>query len=346
MGKIDDIAAALIAELNAGKYPAGGHFPSEYELSERFNAGRVTVNKAVSQLVQKGFLERGVRGSGTRVKALTLYPQGHIIYLGKLMHMFCAALVQGIYMAAAYRGYGLEVAMPTGDDMAGFLDKVCASGKYAGIITHGYTMLDAERWPLPTVYVDTCSPVYDPACFHVANRNYEGAKALAGAVIKRGHREVVVYTHSDYMCSHRFYRVNGFMDAFKQHGLECCSERLFVGMEYSMFDASSTLRKIRSRFPQVSVIMTPTDDLALDLVRVLRQQKIDHISVTGFGNVQGISDAYNLASADQHPFHLGSDAANMLMDLAEGKNNQQPHIQYVDVEPVNIEAIPIIKPGV
>lgn len=343
MGKIDEIAAVLTVEINSGKYPVGGHFPSEYELADRFNVGRLTVNKAVSQLVQQGFLERGVRGSGTRVKTLTLYPQGHIIYLGKLIHMFCSTLVQGIFMAAAYRGYGLEVAMPSGVDRDGFLDRVCASGKYAGIITHGYGMLDAERWPLPTVYVDTCAPVYEPGCYHVANRNYEGAKALAAAVIARGHREVVVYSHSDYLCSHRFYRVNGFMDAFKEHGLEHCQERLFVGMEYSMFDAAAILRKIRSRFPKVSVIMTPTDDLAREMVLVLKQQNDTSVSVTGFGNVQGISDAYNLASADQHPLHLGSDAGNMLMDLAENKVKMVPHIQYVDVEPINIEAIPILK---
>lgn len=340
MGKITDIAELLAAELAAGKYPPGARFPSEYELAERFGVGRVTVNKAVSMLVSAGRLERGVRGSGTRVRAQNVYPRSHVIYLGNFTHPFFARVLQGICTAALFRDYGVEAAIPEITNLAGYLDKVCASGRYSGIITNGYSMLDAERWPLPIVYVDTCNPEYDPACFHVANRNYEGARRLAEAVLARGHREIVIYTHHDYLTSHRCYRVNGFLDALRAAGIDRVGERLFVGMDYSTFDAAAVLAEIRARFPETGVIMTPTDDLARVTCQVLLKEGRSDICVTGFGNVAGISDVYGLADADQHPFHLGTEACNMLLDLCEGKLDRSVNIRYVDVEPVNLNAIP------
>lgn len=342
MGKITDIAEILSAELAAGKYPAGTRFPSEYELSERFGVGRVTVNKAVSMLVSAGRLERGVRGSGTRVKAQNLYPRCHVIYLGNFTHRFFAQVLQGICTAALFRDCGAEAAIPEISNLAGYLDRVCASGRYAGIITNGYGMLDAERWPIPIVYVDTCNPEYDPDCFHVANRNYEGARRLAEAVLARGHREIVIYTHCDYLSSHRYYRVNGFLDALRAAGIARAEERLFVGMNYSTFDAAAVLGEIRARFPRTGIILTPTDDLAQVTCQVLQKEKSARISVTGFGNVPGISDVYDIASVDQHPFHLGTEACNMLLDLYEGKLDRSANIRYVDVEPVNLNAIPRI----
>ena len=343
MGKISDISNILSAELAAGKYPAGSRFPSEYELAERFGTGRVTVNKAVSLLVAEGKLVRGVRGSGTRVKACSVYPRKHVIYLGKIVHMFFSTVVQGIYTAAALRDYGVEVALPQAEDMENYLDKVCASGRYAGIITCGYGILDSERWKLPIVYVDSGNPFYDPAWYHVANHNQQGAFDLTQAVMARGYREIVIYTNCDYLSSHRYYRVNGFLDAMRAGGLENVDERLFVGLEYSIFDAQRVLKNIRKRFPQVQVIMTPTDDLALELVKVIRRERIENIFVTGFGNVQGISDVYDLPSVDQHPFYLGSDSCNLLLDIYEKKPNIKPHIQYVDADPVNVEALPFLK---
>ena len=343
MGKITDIAEILAAELAAGKYPPGARFPSEYELAERFGVGRVTVNKAVSMLVSAGRLERGVRGSGTRVRARNVYPRKHVVYLGNFTHPFFARVLHGVCAAAFFRDYGVESAIPDLASLAGYLDKVCASNHYAGIITNGYSMLDPERWPVPVVYVDTCNPEYDPACFHVANRNYEGARRLAEAVLAHGHREIAVYTNCDYLSSHRYYRVNGFLDALRAAGIDRVEERLFVGMNYSTFDAAAVLGEIRSRFPETTVIMTPTDNLAQVICQVLLKEGSSDICVTGFGNVTGISDVYGIAGADQHPFHLGTEACNMLLDLYEGKLDRSVNIRYVDVEPVNLNAIPKIS---
>ena len=74
MSKTDEILQILREELRAGRYPKGGRFPSEYALMSRFNVSRPTVNKVASQLEAEGFIEHGVRGSGTTVREPSPFP--------------------------------------------------------------------------------------------------------------------------------------------------------------------------------------------------------------------------------------------------------------------------------
>ena len=64
MGKTESIVEILKQELAEGKYPVNSRFPSEYELSDRFNVNKKTANKAVTLLVTEGLLERGRGGKG------------------------------------------------------------------------------------------------------------------------------------------------------------------------------------------------------------------------------------------------------------------------------------------
>jgi len=53
-------------DISAGVYPAGARIPSEQQLCETYNVSRVTVRKAILDLVQEGLLVRK-QGKGTFV---------------------------------------------------------------------------------------------------------------------------------------------------------------------------------------------------------------------------------------------------------------------------------------
>ena len=53
-------------DVDSGKYQTGDRIPSEDELSEMFSVSRITVRRAVSELVDRGYLTK-VRGKGTFV---------------------------------------------------------------------------------------------------------------------------------------------------------------------------------------------------------------------------------------------------------------------------------------
>ena len=41
-------------EINSGAYKAGARIPNEFELAESYKVGRVTVRRAIEELVQRG----------------------------------------------------------------------------------------------------------------------------------------------------------------------------------------------------------------------------------------------------------------------------------------------------
>lgn len=87
MEKLEPILKTLRRELEDGRYAHLAHFPSEYELSERFGVNKKTANKAVSLLVAGGLLVRGTRGQGTRVVSGLLFHREQIAFIGDLLRL-------------------------------------------------------------------------------------------------------------------------------------------------------------------------------------------------------------------------------------------------------------------
>ena len=94
--KFELILSALRNELWSGVYPLGARFPSEYELADRFGVNKMTANKAVSQLVFEGYLQRGGRGSNTKVIMTEKFPKGYFVYIAPLAHEINRLILTGI----------------------------------------------------------------------------------------------------------------------------------------------------------------------------------------------------------------------------------------------------------
>ncbi len=67
MNKNQEIQDFILAKIKGKEYEAGTQIPTENELMEQFNVSRMTVNKALNTLRNKGYLY-SVRGKGTFVK--------------------------------------------------------------------------------------------------------------------------------------------------------------------------------------------------------------------------------------------------------------------------------------
>lgn len=63
------VRAAVLARIRARDWPPGARIPDEADLAVEFGCARATVNRALRDLAEAGFLERRRRG-GTRVAAL------------------------------------------------------------------------------------------------------------------------------------------------------------------------------------------------------------------------------------------------------------------------------------
>ena len=60
------ICETIKTDILNGTYPPGSRIPPETELTRRFKASRMTVNRAIKELQMAGYVRR-TRGSGTYV---------------------------------------------------------------------------------------------------------------------------------------------------------------------------------------------------------------------------------------------------------------------------------------
>ena len=346
MQKSEQILETLTTELTQGQYPVGAKFPSEYELANRFRVARLTVNKAVDQLVAAGWLERGVRGSGTRVRNHRKFPKGRILYIGNLMHNLTTSMaLTGLSSQAFQRGYYVTAASPSDTALGDFLATAVASEDFTGIVTSNYLWFDNLCSGLPVVYLDYFISGSHSALYHITSNNAEACRQMVKAVTTRGYRNPVIYTDCHYRITERLQRVRGAMQALRELGLDDAEKRLYVGAaeNYIKADAVAQLQRILHDYPKADAIITTSDELALRMREALQDAGIsspERILVTGFGNIPSISNIYHIPTVEQHFFHIGVAAADMLLDLVEGKSSTEPKTQVVMTELVNLEYIP------
>ena len=139
--KFELILTALRNEIQNGTYPSGGRFPSEYELADRFGVNKMTANKAVSQLVYEGYLQRGGRGSNTKVIMTEKIPKGYFAYVASLVHEANCQFLTGIENYAFAHGYSVIFLAPPVDALASCISRL-QHPDIVGIMTTSYGILD------------------------------------------------------------------------------------------------------------------------------------------------------------------------------------------------------------
>lgn len=85
MTKYEIISSDIRKKIQNGTFAVNTQLPTEPELGEQYNVSRITVKKAIDQLVAEGFVIKR-RGSGTFVKGLTEQPGGVSPQVNGLFH--------------------------------------------------------------------------------------------------------------------------------------------------------------------------------------------------------------------------------------------------------------------
>ena len=349
MEKYKEILTVLTDELERGKYRVGERFPSEWALVNRFKVTRPTINRAVDKLVADGWLERGVRGSGTRVKTVRRFIRGRILYLGNLEHPTYICAMRGISSQAFFRGYFTSYAQPLASEMASFLATVSASREFAGIVACCCTISSQQCPGLPIVYLDQFGiPLSEfNKLHHVVSDNEDACYNMMKILEERGYRCPVLYADSAFRMTERAARLEGFQKAMREMKLGNINRRLFIGSysdQFTKAGATMQLQNILHAVPKTDAIVTVTDDLAMMMRLALRDAGIpspEQILVTGFGNVHSVNTAFQLPTVEQYPFQMGVAAADLLLDLVAGiLPNTEPCHRIVKTDLVNLEYIP------
>lgn len=336
MGKTESIVEILKQELAEGKYPINSRFPSEYELSDRFNVNKKTANKAVTLLVTEGLLERGRGGKGTIVCSTIKFPRHHVVYLGSLKHSYFAKLGHGIQTAALENNSLMSVVTPTIEQFHSVLQSLNNSS-IDGILTSSFGLLPEMKKPV--VYLeDQNGEIKYPD--YVACDSYAAGYQLMREIIARGHRNIAILFH--YMNNPK--RLDGFYDAMKEAGITDYKERTFVSMDFTQGESNMILKQIQKKFPGFTAISACSDDDIFRMIKSMQRSGIPwegKIAMTGIGNIPEIVSCCSIATVEQHPFRIGGIAFRKL--LKKIKNPEMTINELVDIELINMKNIPVIK---
>lgn len=336
MGKTEAIAQVLKQELSEGKYPVNSRFPSEYELSDRFEVNKKTANKAVSLLVSEGLLERGRGGKGTIVCSTSKFPRHHIVFLGTLNHHYLIQLANGIQSAATENNSLMSIVSPTIEQFHTVLQNLNNSN-IDGIIVHSYGLLPEMKKPVVYLENQTGNVLYPE---YVACDSRLAGYQIMREIIQRGHRNIVILFQNQVNPQ----RVQGFYDAMKEAGINDYKERTFISMEFSLGEANILLKQMLKKFPGFSAVATCSDDDLYRMIKSMQRSGIQwegKIAMTGFGNLPDITAHYPIATVEQHPFRIGATAFRKI--LKKIKNPNLKVNELIDPELVYLENIPIIK---
>ena len=343
MNATEKILTELRSLLEEGAFAPGSRFPSEADLADNYGVSKLTMNKIVSVLADNGYLTRGNRGAGTRVTEQLFRPHGIIAFLGRFSP-YHLRLCKGAQEECLRRGYFLAVFAPETDRFQACLNML-HKRNVCGIITCGYGLLHPPEGVEVFCLDYTLKHENSIPHLHFLNSaNYEGGRRMMEAILRRGHRDFVIYS------SERFYleskapiapRVRGFHAMMKEAGIRDYSARTFYGIPNSLSDAKQSLREILACYPGVTLICTDSDNSADLLHRAGQELGVEipgKIALTGFGDVTHLP----IATVNQSPERQGELAARHLIDRNEDPSLEVPREELVETSLVNEECIPIL----
>ena len=342
MGKTEELLEILRRELMEGCYEPGSRFPSEHKLMARFNAARTTINKITMQLAGEGLIEHRKKGSGTYVAESLPFPAGHLAYLGPVGHPYYCKIVDGIQRAAFLRNYALSIFSP-GEDMVYYcLDRIRHS-RFRGLLACNIGIIP-DPFPMPVVYVDNGYETGPRVRASVTCTNYRGAAELAEAVIAHGHREIVICSHYIEVERRRADRIQGFTDVLQKYGIGDISRRVFHEPIQSAASARFLLKRILKQFPETTVIMADSDNVASLLLQGMPDpETARRITITGYGNLAFNGSLLRIPGVEQHPGEIGLQSVGELFRMMEEPDYCASEPLEIETELVNLDKIPYLR---
>lgn len=333
------LTETLKLELANGQYPRGTKFPSEYELAERFGINKTTANRAVTQLVNLGLLERGVRGSGTRVLREEIFPAGQIAFFTALPAHHTSIVVSGAVERLLRSRYLLTLITPEPCHLQEYLDDF-HSTPFQGILTMSYGALTAPKG-IPLIHVDQDFSPADTVHHAVNGNSFEGAYQLMNAVYDAGHRKIALFL-TDLAQLHLSSPKRGFIRAMREHGCSDALARCFYGKNGEPDSAKEVLQDILQKYPDVTLIATENDNDAAAMIQEIAlfdPALLRRIQVTGFSGLPHLCKRFNLPSVDIRLREMGYIAADQLLAMIRNGIPEKPLRYAVEPRLLNLDKI-------
>ncbi len=348
MGVTAEVYNILKERLDGKQYPADTKFPSGGKIAAEFGINKMTANKIIAMLIGEGYLYRkGFSGNGTLVADFQHKSSGNMLAILCAITPYSSRVLQGVIHGAASNDFLLVLESPTAANLQKRI-QMLREKNIRSIICIGCGVPE-----LPPDMKMICIDIPNPPATHPANvrfinsDNYQGGFAIMSEILRRGHREVLIFSSERFVISQTYPvspRIRGMRDAMEQYRISDAEDRIFYAMPHSLPDTRKFLKTYLKRFPATSLIAADSDTSANMIAEACSGLGIScpgKIALTGFGNVTSLP----ISTVDQNAEYQGRLAAQHLIRLQLAGipfPDESSEVELVETKLVNTDCIPIL----
>ena len=323
-GKKEEIVIEYLMEkIRSGTWKIGSRIPSEYTLAKKFRIDKATANRAVSNLVTRGYLKRTRGAGGTILLRQSIFPKWRFVYTGVLpfVHSFYSRLTLGL-MESAYSSESSMMLLP----LRGIRDFETFEDRIKMLNPDLLHKLDQSQKP----YVLAARKYPDCLCNFVYCDDLVGARLVADAFYAKGHQSFL-YVAASHSSAVSRDRLQGFSSRLSLFGIshdnihtletDATREGAFQKMR------SWIQAKQQDHVLPVTAIFAFSDYVACGVYAALKEfgyQIPKDISVIGFDNNEFSTIIEPpLTSVDNHFFEIGQRSAQRMLDILDLPENER-----------------------
>lgn len=279
------VKAGILAQIEAGAYPAGKPLPTEAEYAKALGLSSLTVRRSIVELAQQGLVRR-IPGRGTFIisgaaksplSRVSLLLPSDIPY--DLSGRFAMHLMHGLHGAIHPSTLVLR---SSSSDAAELND---SQGIVALWVIDPQEMQRLAAHGTPLVGYECAADPAAPAFDNISHANESGSYAAASSLINLGHTDIGCVIHAT---SSGAERRAGFQRAMRQHGLPVRPERIFTVMNTGEAGYAFGRRLLADPATAPTALVCSDDTMAVGILAAARElgvQVPESLSIVGFGDL-------------------------------------------------------------
>ena len=314
--------------IMSGSIKPGEKLPSENELSDRYHISRHTVRKALSILINEGYIE-AEHGRGTfcsqrmghmknsrNVAVVTTYISDYIF----------PRLIQGMDKVLTENGYSIILKNTANSrtkeervlediltkDIEGLIIEPSKSQIYCKH-TNLYAMLD--QYEIPYVFIQgVYSQMIDKP--HILMDDCKGGYMVTKHLIDVGHRKILgIFKADDFQGKERH---KGYVKALQEAGIAYDPDMVvWFHTEDRKTKPAMMMELFLEQKVEMDAVVCYNDQIAIEVIRCLQRNGLrvpEDISVTGYDNSVIAEGTVGLTTITHPQEKLGEMAAELLLE--------------------------------
>lgn len=314
--------------IMSGSIKPGEKLPSENELSDRYHISRHTVRKALSILINEGYIE-AEHGRGTfcsqrmghmknsrNVAVVTTYISDYIF----------PRLIQGMDKVLTENGYSIILKNTANSrtkeervlediltkDIEGLIIEPSKSQIYCKH-TNLYAMLD--QYEIPYVFIQgVYSQMIDKP--HILMDDCKGGYMVTKHLIDAGHRKILgIFKADDFQGKERH---KGYVKALQEAGIAYDPDMVvWFHTEDRKTKPAMMMELFLEQKVEMDAVVCYNDQIAIEVIRCLQRNGFrvpEDISVTGYDNSVIAEGTVGLTTITHPQEKLGEMAAELLLE--------------------------------